>query len=54
MKTLNVIVNDVVTILDKVGINSGNVNSIKCSFVLPESFNGLVPIAAFSKNRSSP
>lgn len=50
MKTLQVTVTDKVTVDYSEDIGSGNVNSIRCIFTLPESFNGLLPIATFKKD----
>ena len=47
MKVLKVEVTDQVKINDESNVGTGNVNSIKCEFSLPDSFNGLVPIATF-------
>lgn len=50
MKILNVTVTDKVTIENKDDINSGSVNTVKCVFSLPESFNGLMSMATFKKD----
>lgn len=50
MKILNVKVTDVVTVLNKENIGSGNVETVQCLIELPQSFDGLTTIASFKKD----